>query len=106
MTANGSGMQANIWGGMKCVKTDQTLDEDSGNLYFDDGNDVGTGTCNIYLYSARVADTVAFLIDLEKKGKLPTGLRIGVANYTNKAHTDWTYLVAYPPGLKKFDITY
>jgi hypothetical protein len=106
MTANSPGMKANLWGAMKCVSVDQKLDDESGNLYFDDGNDVGSGTCNIYLYTARVDDTIAFLIDLEKKDKIPRGLRIGVAVYTNKAHSDWIYAVAFPPSLKKFDITY
>ena len=103
MTSNSGGFWTSLWDGNKCINIDQALDNDSGNLYFDDGNDVGAGTCN-YLYTTQVSETVAFLIGLEKQGKLPTGLRIGVAKYTKKDHSDWVYIPAYPPGLSKFDI--
>lgn len=53
-----------------------------------------------------MTDTVSKLIDMEQKGMLPRGLRIGVAQYTNKERTDWTYRVAYPDDLAKFELIY
>jgi len=65
--------------------------------------DVGGGKCNIYLYTDKPSETVARLAALERGGLLPIGLRIGVANYKNSAHTDWTYTPAYPADLNRFD---
>jgi hypothetical protein len=75
-------------------------------LYFEDGNDIGSGTFNVFIYTDQVDRTVARLIDLERSGKVPVGLRIGVAQYKNQERTDWTYSVAYPPTLTNFELIY
>ncbi len=73
-----------------------------------DGNDVGGGTANFYLYADdKHADKVVQeIVDMQKKGQLPGGMRIGVAVYKDSARKDWIYRVAYPSTLKHFDITY
>jgi hypothetical protein len=84
--------------------------DDLGTKYgFDsDGNDVGGGAANFYLYvdDKRVDQVVREIVDTQKKGLLPDGMRIGIAVYKDKARKDWVYKVAYPNTLKHFDITY
>jgi hypothetical protein len=82
------------------------LDRASGDLYFEDGNDIGGGTFNVYLYTQRIDATVQKIIELERLGRIPAGARIGVAQYSNAQRTDWTYKPVWPAGLKSFDITY
>jgi len=86
-----------------CIPADLAVSRRASDLYSDGGNDVGGGKCNIYLYTANPSETVAHLATMERDGLLPSGMRIGVANYKNSAHTDWTYAPAYPIGLKRFD---
>jgi hypothetical protein len=76
--------------------------------YESDGNDIGSGTMNFYLYAsdAAVNDVVRRLVAMEAGHELPPDMRIGVAIYKDKARKDWTYRAAYPAGLKTFDITY
>jgi hypothetical protein len=83
---------------------EEAISEAAGDLYFEDGNDVGQGAFNVYLYSARVDATVAQLVAMGKAGKIPADFRIGVAVYKDAAHTDWTYRAAYPAGLKAFSL--
>src|SRR2546423_15276374 len=58
---------------------------------FLDGNDIGSGTYNLYLYTGDVAATVKVLVELERANRLPAGLRIGGAKYTDAEHRNWTY---------------
>ncbi|MEI9932858.1 MAG: hypothetical protein WDM89_20555 [Rhizomicrobium sp.] len=71
-----------------------------------DGNDIGSGTYNLYLYTEDVPATVKLLIELENSGGISHGLRIGVAKYTDTHHNDWTYQAVYPATLKAFDLIY
>jgi hypothetical protein len=73
---------------------------------FDDGNDIGGGAYDIYLYTADVPETVKLLVQLERTRRLPRGLRIGIAKYKDNRHTDWTYAAAFPSTLKAFDLSY
>ncbi|MFZ1991108.1 MAG: hypothetical protein WAW96_15215 [Alphaproteobacteria bacterium] len=75
-------------------------------LCFVDGNDVGSGTCNIYVYAGDVQSTVNLLIALEHKKQLPTKMRIGVAHYTDAGHKNWTYEAVYPAGSRQFSLMY
>ncbi len=76
--------------------------------YASDGNDVGGGVENFYLYvdDARVDAAIQAVVDMQKRKLLPGGMRIGVAVYKDAARKDWNYRPAYPAALKKFDITY
>ena len=76
--------------------------------FISDGNDVGSGTQNFYLYAddERADAAVRYVIAMRQKGELPEGMRIGVAVYKDAARKDWSYRVAYPDTLKHFDITY
>ncbi|WP_293906625.1 hypothetical protein [Phenylobacterium sp.] len=73
-------------------------------LYFEDGNDVGGGYFNVYLYTDHVPETVAHLIDMERAGKVPRNLRIGVAVYKGGDRSDWTYRPAHPATLTLFGV--
>ncbi|MBV9990287.1 MAG: hypothetical protein JOZ72_03260 [Alphaproteobacteria bacterium] len=75
--------------------------------YESDGNDVGSGLVNFYLYApdATVDGVVRHLIWMEARHMLPQHMRIGVAVYRDAARQDWTYRAAYPAGLTSFDIT-
>jgi hypothetical protein len=86
-----------------CIPAEQAISRQAGELYFDDGNDVGGGKCNVYLYTDKPNETVARLAAMESAGLLPSGIRVGVARYKNSTHTDWTYAPAYPANLKRFD---
>jgi hypothetical protein len=68
----------------------------------EDGNDIGGGTFNVFLYTADIDATVALLVRLDEADRIPDGMRIGVAEYTNAERTDWTYRAAYPEGLTSF----
>ncbi len=76
--------------------------------YDSDGNDIGSGTVNFYLYAsdATVDGVVRHLIAMEAQHQLPPEMRIGVAVYKDVARKDWTYRAAYPASLKNFDIMY
>ena len=73
---------------------------------FLDGNDIGGGTYNLYLYTQDVRSTVKLLVDLEDAHRIPPNLRIGVARYADREHKNWTYDPVYPQGLQSFDISY
>jgi len=86
-----------------------TLDNRAQRLGYDsDGNDIGSGTVNFYLYSPdeNVDGVVRDLVAMEKQQQLPPGMQIGVAIYKDTARKDWAYRAAYPTGLKNFDIMY
>lgn len=76
--------------------------------YDSDGNDVGSGTQNFYLYAddRRVNEVANRLIALRNSGELPDGMRIGAAVYKDSKRKDWSYRPLYPSTLKHFDITY
>jgi len=73
---------------------------------FLDGNDIGSGTYNVYLYTRNVSETVSRMVRLQAAGKLTPGMRIAVAEYKDKQHRDWSYRPVYPPGLKSFALIY
>ena len=75
-------------------------------ICFLDGNDIGGGTYNLYLYTQDVPETVKRLVQLEAAHRIPSGLRIGVAKYTDSTHKDWTYEAVYPSTLTDFNISY
>ncbi len=77
-----------------------------GSLYSENGNDSGGGLFNVYLKSHKADQTVARLVSLARAGRLPPGMRIGVAVYLDRAHTDWNYRGVYPPGLAYFSQSY
>jgi hypothetical protein len=87
-----------------CFQGEGVIEKESSGLYFEDGNDIGGGTCNVYLYTDHIDATISRLVTLVHAGRLPRDLRIGVAMYKNSRHTDWTYRVAYPATLIKFDL--
>jgi hypothetical protein len=76
--------------------------------YDSDGNDVGSGTENYYLYAddRKVDAVVQSVIAMQKQKLLPDGMRIGVANYKDANRRDWDYRAAYPKSLTQFDISY
>lgn len=84
-------------------RTEWTIENACRDTCFDDGNDVGSGTVNVYLYTQDVPSTVRMLVGLENAGKVPGALRIGVAWYKD-ARRDWTYEGVYPKGLKTFEL--
>ena len=76
--------------------------------YFSDGNDVGSGTQNFYLYADdnRVDSVVQFVIAMERDKQVPDGMRIGVAVYKDAKRKDWAYRAVYPSTLTHFNIMY
>lgn len=92
--------------GFRNVSTEQVIDGACNETCFDDGNDVGSGTFNVYLYTQDVSATVRLLVSLESAGRIPPGLRIGVAQYKDGQRRDWTYRAAYPAWLTSFDLIY
>lgn len=88
------------------MRTEQAIDSACRETCFDDGNDVGSGTFNVYLYTQDVPATVRLLTNLESAGSIPGELRIGIARYKDRERRDWSYKPAYPAGLKFFDLTY
>jgi hypothetical protein len=83
-------------------RAEEAIEKASDGLYFEDGNDVGGRTFNVFIYTDRVDDSVARLIQLERSGKLPPGLRIGVAQYRDREHKDWDYKAYHPAGVTRF----
>ena len=78
------------------------LENQSNNLYWVDGNDIGSGTYNVFLFSKQPDAAVRRVIEIFETGQLRPGMRIGVAEYTNAERTDWTYRAVYPPDLEEF----
>jgi hypothetical protein len=90
-----------------CFAAEEVIFNAGGEIYHVDGNDIGGGTFNVFLFTDDVDATVQKLIKLEKTGSLPSGLRIGVGDqYTNSDKTDVNYRAVYPEGLTKFDTMY
>ncbi|HEY1707632.1 MAG TPA: hypothetical protein VGG10_05165 [Rhizomicrobium sp.] len=92
--------------GIENMTMENRIDQACGELCDLDGNDIGSGTYNLYLYTENVSATVKLLVQLEKSGRIHNGLRIGVAKYLDKRHQNWTYEAVYPPALKAFDLIY
>jgi len=88
----------------KCFHAESIVEKASAGFYFEDGNDIGGGLCNVYLFTSDVDETVRRLVTLEHAGKIPKGVQIGVAVYKDAARTDWTYRAVYPRELKSFSI--
>lgn len=86
------------------LQLESRIDRMCGDLCYLDGNDIGSGTYNLYLYTGDVTITVKRLIDLQQSRKIPPGMRVAVAKYKNRDHTDWTYEPVYPQTLKHFDL--
>lgn len=80
------------------------IDNACGMLCNFDGNDIGQGKLNLFLYTEDVLGTVKMLATLESEGKLPPGMQIGVAHYKDKARKDWDYVSVYPKGSRRFDL--
>ncbi|MDR3525669.1 MAG: hypothetical protein P4L57_00200 [Rhizomicrobium sp.] len=82
------------------------LENESSGLYIVDGNDIGGGTFNVFIYAddAQVDVVVHKLIAMHDQ--LPNGMRIGVAVYKDAQRKDWTFRPVYPDGLREFYITY
>jgi hypothetical protein len=85
---------------------EDTLEDESQNLFEVDGHDFGSGTANVFLYARDPEAAVGNIVRIFRGGKLRPGMRIGVAQYTNPERTDWIYRPAYPPGLDRFEIAY
>ncbi len=88
------------------LAAEMVISEACRDLCFEDGNDVGGGLFNVYVYAAGndVSQTVELLKALERDARIPAGLRIGVARYTNEARTNWTYEPVHPDDLTSFSI--
>ncbi len=81
------------------------FDDQAGKLgYESDGNDVGGGVINFYLYTddTSVQSLIPQLVALQNQGALPLGMRIGTAVYKDAKRKNWTYRPAYPAQLKSF----
>jgi hypothetical protein len=78
------------------------IEGECGDVCYVDGNDIGSGTFNVFLYAQDVDAAVALLRRLHESGRLPRGMRVGVADYTNAERTDWTYRPVYPDDLTSF----
>ena len=83
---------------------EEVISDAGGDLYFEDGNDIGGGVFNVFVYSDRVGDTVARIIALDRAGKFPKGTKIGVAIYKDASRKDWAFRAAYPADLKTFSL--
>lgn len=75
-----------------------------GRAHFVDGFDYGSGTANVFVYSEddRVQAAVEQIIGLVHKKRIPQGVRIARAEYSNSERTDWEYRPVYPPGMDTF----
>jgi len=80
------------------------IDSACGALCNFDGNEIGQGKVNLFLYTEDVPGTVKMLVNLESAGKLPAGMQVGVARYKDKARKDWDYISVYPKGSHHFDL--
>jgi hypothetical protein len=85
-------------------QSERAVEKASGGLYFEDGNDVGGGLFNVYLYTSDVEGTVGRVVALENAGRIPAGVQIGVAVYKDGSRNNWSYRPAYPDGLKSFSV--
>lgn len=89
-------------GALSNVET--ALQSGSEDLFFVDGDDASGGTVNVFVFAddTSVKAAVARIIALHRAGKLPPGLRIGVARYKDPDRAEWDYEAAFPPELKSF----
>jgi hypothetical protein len=89
-------------------RVESILEAHENDLYFVDGNDVGSGTINFFLYARdeNVDATVNAVVRLYEQKLLPDGMRVGVAAYKNEARSDWDFRPVFPVGLEQFNITY
>jgi len=85
---------------------EEAIIEAEGDLFEVDGHDVGSGTFNVFIYAddGAVDSVVIKLIQLHDDGKIPRGMKLGVANYSDAERTDWTFRPVYPAGLKTFEL--
>jgi hypothetical protein len=83
---------------------ENTLVAHADGAYWDDGNDIGSGTFNVYLYAHEPDRAVRHIVALYRDGNLMPGMRIAVAHYANAARTDWVYRPVFPPGLRTFEL--
>ena len=74
-----------------------------GDLYSVGDTEARGAVFNIYVYSDRVDATVQRLVQLEKQGKVPAAMRIGVADPLAATGEPAAYHVAWPVDLKTFD---
>ena len=81
------------------------LNAQSQNLYVVDSFDLGGGTLNIFLYSADPEGAARRVIELFEQGRLPPGMRIGIANSKGDPATR-TYRAVYPADFKDFRLIY
>jgi hypothetical protein len=78
----------------------------SQDLYVVDSFDLGSGTMDIFLYSADPESAVRRVIELFDQGLLRPGMRIGLATSQGGDQGSRTYRPVYPPGLKEFRLIY
>lgn len=93
--------------GLESLMTVEDTIADAGDgLYDVDGNDIGSGTFNVFIYAADadVASAVARIVKLHDGGVLPPGMKIGVAQYKDAERKDWTFKPVFPADLKSFDL--
>jgi hypothetical protein len=89
-------------------KVEDALEAVSNGKYSVDGHDVGSGGVNVFLYAedTKVDAAIAIVVRFFEQGKLPKGMRIGRAVYSDEKRTNWRFQPVYPPGLAEFDIMY
>ena len=85
---------------------EDALETVSSGEYVVDGHDVGSGAVNVFLYAedSRIDSAIAVVVGFFEQGKLPKGMRIGRAIYSDAKRTNWHFQPVYPPGLLEFDI--
>ena len=85
---------------------EDALEMVSSGEYVVDGHDVGSGAVNVFLYAedSRIDSAIAVVVRFFEQGKLPKGMRIGRAIYSDTKRTNWHFQPVYPPGLAEFDI--
>ena len=85
---------------------EDALEMVSSGEYVVDGHDVGSGAVNVFLYAqdSRIDSAIAVVVRFFEQGKLPEGMRIGRAIYSDAKRTNWHFQPIYPPGLVEFDI--
>ena len=88
------------------LAVEETIAAAESDLFEVDGNDIGSGTFNVFIYAEdrKLQAVIDKLIALRKAGKVPDGMRIAVAQYTDATRTDWIYKPVYPAGLKSFEL--
>ena len=80
------------------------MDRESAGLFEVDGHDIGKSAANVVLFAADPDAAITRIVEIFECGLLREGMRIGVAQYTNAARTDWTYRPMFPPSLEDFEV--